>query len=417
MKSTKNHPDSPPHVPTCARDVVHSIGDATRYLEVGVSATKADVYSAIRTLPAGISKRTFCKVLPDVFAGDDNFLAACHSDGAGSKSLLAYLHYRLTGKFDSFLAVAQDAVVMNLDDMLCVGATSHFLLTSVINRNIKRIDGTVLREIIHGTQSFTEKLRRFDIDITFAGGETADVGDVVQTLLVDATLVCRFPRSELIENTIQPGMSIVGLASGGPPSNYESAWNSGIGCNGITFARHELLHRGAIAAFTELADPSADETSVYRGPFEPLSALPGTDSTVLDALLSPTRTYAPIMRTVFRECRRGIGAVVHVTGGGHTKCAKFAEHCVIEKDLGTDIPAIFRVIQSTSQLSWSEMAKIFNLGYRMEVFCDPAAISEITAIAAAFGVRAQQIGHVSSSSKVRRVELRLRIDEQTHSIT
>ncbi len=405
------------HPPRSQGDSASSISDARTYLELGVSTTKADVYAAIASLPTGLSDRTFCKVLPDIFAGDDSFLTACHSDGAGSKSLLAYLHYRLTGKLDSFRAIAQDAIVMNLDDLACVGATSPFLLTSVINRNISRIDGAVLREIIHGTQAFTEHLRQFDIDITLAGGETADVGDLVQTLLVDATLTCRFPRSALIENIIQPGMSIVGLASGGPPSKYESTWNSGIGCNGITLARHALLSRDALGAFPELTDPSANEANVYRGPFEPLSPLPGTNSTVLDALLCPTRTYAPIMRTVFRECRHGIHAIVHLTGGAHTKCAKFAEACTIEKDLGKDIPPIFRVIQSTSHLSWPEMAKVFNLGVRMELFCDTAAIDDVIAIAAAFGVPARQIGRVSSPAKAGGVELRVRIDDQDYDLT
>jgi phosphoribosylformylglycinamidine cyclo-ligase len=373
------------------------VGDSTHYRSLGVSATKADVYGAIENLPVGISKNTFCKVLPDVFGGSDDYVNVVHADGAGSKSILAYLLFRLTGRLDGFRHIAQDAIVMNLDDMICVGATSRFLLTSIINRNAARINGTILREIIQAKQEFVEKMSSCGITMSFVGGETADVGDVVKTLLVDATLSSRFPRSELLINEISPGLAIVGLSSFGSPATYESTPNSGISSNGITLARHKLLGRTVVDRFPEIYEGDQESPIHYRGPFEPLDILPGTNDTVLDALLSPTRTYAPVLREVFQRCRTAVKAVVHNTGGAHTKCLRFARGCTIRKNLGEDIPPIFRAIQKASSLPWTEMAKVFNLGIRMEIYCDAKAVNDIISIASVFGVQAKLMGHTFAS--------------------
>jgi phosphoribosylformylglycinamidine cyclo-ligase len=384
--------------------IATKIQEAERYARLGVSATKDDVHAAIQGMSAGVAPNAFCKVLPDILGGDADFVNVAHADGAGTKSILAYLHSRLTGSPRAFRGIAQDAIVMNLDDMLCVGATSGFVLTSVINRNARRVDGAILREIILGNQAFVEKMAAYGVEIHLAGGETADVGDLVRTVIVDATMAARFRRSTLLENRIRPGLAIVGLASGGEPAIYEDGWNSGIGCNGLTAARHELLGGGLARQFPESLDPSLDPADAYCGPFEPMAALPATACSVLDALLSPTRTYAPVIRRMLEACRGSISALVHNTGGGHTKCARFADNCLIRKDLGPAIPAIFVEIQKASGMRWAEMATIFNLGYRMEIYCDPQAVSEIIAVAAEFGVGARQIGatapHPTSGVKV-----------------
>jgi phosphoribosylformylglycinamidine cyclo-ligase len=348
-------------------------------------------------MPAGVAPNAFCKILPDVLGGDCEFVNVAHADGAGTKSILAYLHYRLTGNPRAFRGIAQDAIVMNLDDIVCVGATTGFVLASIINRNARQVDGQVLREIILGNQAFSEKMAAHGVDIHLAGGETADLGDLVRTVVVDATITARFRRSLLLENRIRPGLAIVGLASGGEPAVYEDGWNSGIGCNGLTAARHELLGGALSRRFPESLDPGLDPIDAYRGPFEPSAPLPGTACSVLDALLSPTRTYAPVIRRLLDTCRTGISALVHNTGGGHTKCVRFAENCLIRKDLGLTVPAIFAEIKRASGMPWAEMAKIFNLGYRMEVYCEPQAVSDIMAIAAEYRVAACQIGFTAAN--------------------
>lgn len=393
------------------------IGDARRYVELGVSATKADVFRAIQVLSPGIAPNAFCKVMPDIFEHSTDFVTVAHSDGAGSKSILAYIHYRLTGSLQSFRNIAQDAIVMNLDDLICVGATSGFLLTSIVNRNAYRISGDVLQEIIFAKQQFTDTLRPFGIDIQFVGGETADVGDVVRTILVDANMASRFPRGELLINQITPGLSIIGLGCAGAPTTYESEWNSGIGCNGITFARHSLLGDSVRQQFPEIYDPSMPTEKAYTGPFAPFDNLPNSHTTVLEASLSPTRTFAPVIRKVLENLRAGIHAIVHNTGGAHTKCLRFAQGCIIEKDLGSDIPAIFTAIRYASQLEWPELAKMFNLGYRMELYCDPSCTSEILEIAASFAVPAFEIGRTTANTALNVSELHLSVMGDTYHIT
>jgi phosphoribosylformylglycinamidine cyclo-ligase len=393
------------------------LGDSSRYLELGVSATKADVYGAIESLPVGIDKNTFCKVVEDMTDPSSLYVSLAHADGAGTKSILAYLKHRLTGRLDGFRNIAQDAIVMNLDDVACVGATSGLLLTSIINRNARRIDGTVLREIISAKQRFVELMNEHGVGIQFVGGETADVGDVVKTLLVDACVASRFPRSQLLINQIVPGLTIVGLAAHGPPAIYEKDWNSGIGCNGITLARHELLGGRLRDQFPEICDSAGTQDKLYCGPHNPEDLVPGTSATFLDALLCPTRTYAPIVAKVFATCRKGIRAIVHNTGGAHTKCLRFANNCVIEKDLGTTMPAIFSAIQKASGLASSEMCKVFNLGYRMELYCEPCAAAEVIDIAASFNVSACQIGATVPVSDRDNGTLRVQIGTEAFTIS
>ncbi len=389
----------------------NGISDSESYAALGVSATKEDVYAAIGGLPPTESN-TFCRTLPDVLCGTADHLTLAHADGAGTKSVLAYLHHRISGSTRAYRGIAQDAVVMNLDDMVCAGATSNFVLTSIINRNATRIDGSVIREIVDATIAFTKRLREFDIRIAHAGGETADVGDVVRTLLVDATMTCQLARNEAIPCKIQPGLEIVGLESGGPPCEYETEWNSGIGCNGITSARHELLNSTVSSRFPEILEPSLPSDIAYRGQFAPEDILPGSEQSVLDALLSPTRTFAPVLRQVLHRHRRDIHAIVHCTGGGHTKCLRFAAPgTVIKKNLGPALQPIFAALASCSPLTWPELAKTFNLGVRMEIYCTDVVVPTLLETAASLRVGARHLGQ-TTAHRNERIRLELTVADQ-----
>lgn len=372
--------------------------DAKGYRDLGVSATKDEVHAAIAGLPPGLLKHGFCRVNDDVFNGDPAYCVVSHADGAGTKSILAYLAYRLTGDASVFKGIAQDALVMNLDDMLCVGVTGGLVVASLVNRNARRVGGDVLRALVEGTQEFCDRMTRLGVRLVVAGGETADVGDVVKTILVDAVLTGRLERRALISCEPRPGDLIVGLASGGPAAAYEDAANSGIGCNGLTAARHALLNRGVAERFPEAYDETLDPGVVYRGPFAPDDRLPGTEFTVLRALLSPTRTFAPIIKDVLARHRADVSGIVHCTGGGQLKCLRFGQGTRFVKDLGPELPPLFRALKEQSDMSMAEMAKVFNLGYRMELYVRPEAAEGVMAIAHGFGVGARVIGRIEASA-------------------
>jgi phosphoribosylformylglycinamidine cyclo-ligase len=379
---------------------VNSNHDAQGYVNLGVSATKDDVHAAVRGLPPGLLGTAFCRVNEDVFGGDPDFCVISHADGAGTKPILAYLHYATTGDAGAFKGIAQDAVVMNLDDLLCVGATGGFTVAPIISRNAKRVDGRVVQAVIAGTQEFVERMNRLGVRMVLTGGETADLGDVVKTVLVDAVLTCRMPRRLLVANAVRPGDVIVALASGGEPAAYEDGWNSGIGCNGITAARHLLLSHAVAERFPEVFDDALDPALVYRGPFGLGDELPGTGHTVLQALLSPTRTFAPVIRAVLEDHRDAISGMVHCTGGGQLKCLRFGDRIRYVKKLD-DVPPVFQAIQRHGGIGWPDMAKMFNLGYRLELYCRENAAPKILATCRHFRVGASVIGHTERSSSDR----------------
>jgi phosphoribosylformylglycinamidine cyclo-ligase len=374
-------------------------GESESYRRLGVSASKDDVHRAVAALGPGLLDRAFCRVNPDVFHGDPDHCVVSHADGAGTKSILAYLAYRLTGEASAFRGIAQDAIVMNLDDLLCVGATSGFVVASIVNRHARRAgDPAILDALVAGTQAFASRMGEFGVRLAVGGGETADVGDVVRTVLVDAVLTTRMERARLIDNDIRPGLAIVALASGGPAARYEDDWNSGIGCNGLTAARHELLGPGVAGLYPEAADDLLEPDLVYRGPFHPTDRLPGTDRTVLDALLSPTRTFAPVVRALLEDARLPVRGLIHITGGGHAKCLRFGRGVRYVVDLGDDVPAVFGAIRSASGRSWMEMAKVFNLGWRMLVLCPPEHAAAVVGVARGFGVEARVAGATELSA-------------------
>ncbi|MDR3120554.1 MAG: hypothetical protein LBU58_04380 [Clostridiales bacterium] len=372
---------------------------ANAYLSRGVSPTKDDVHRAICGEPEGLLPGAFCKLTADP-AGDPAYCAAMHADGAGTKSALAYLYYKETGDVSVFRGVAQDAVVMNLDDLACVGAVDGFLFSNTIGRNAHRVDGGVLRQIIDGYREFAETLAGYGIRLTLCGGETADVGDLVGTIIVDSTVFVRFPLARAVNcANIRPGDVIVGLASDGR-AVYEREPNSGIGSNGLTAARHILLNRAYADKYPETFSPTIEAGQVYCGPYAVTDPLPQTKgqtsppTTVGRALLSPTRTYLPILKAALDDHFPRIHGIIHCTGGGQVKCKGFGRGLHYIKDALFAPPAIFAAIRSAGGLPADELYQIFNMGHRMEVYCDPAAAGDIIAIAGQFGVAAKVVGRV-----------------------
>lgn len=390
--------------------------DAESYRALGVSANKDEVHAAIARLPPGLLPHGFCRVNEDLFGNDPNWCVVSHADGAGTKSILAALHYARSGDASVFRGIAQDALVMNLDDMLCVGATSGFVVASLVNRNARRIGGDVLKALVEGTQDFCDRMTSLGVRMAVAGGETADVGDVVKTILVDAVLTCRMEKRALISCEPRPGDAIVGLASGGPATSYEDGPNSGIGCNGLTAARHGLLHKAVAERHPEAFDETLDRNLVYRGPFAPEDLLPGTTFTVLQALLSPTRTFAPVIREILARCRAEISGLIHCTGGGQMKCLRFGKAVRYVKDLGSDIPPLFRALRTASGMDWAEMARVFNLGHRMEVYCRSSATETVIETARGFGLAARVLGSVEVAPPGTNA-VRLKIDGETVEAT
>ncbi|MCL2164983.1 MAG: AIR synthase related protein [Oscillospiraceae bacterium] len=377
------------------------------YTSRGVSHTKADVHSAIANEDAGISPGTFCKLVED-YAGDTQFCTALHADGAGTKSSLAYLYFRETGDISVFRGIAQDAVVMNLDDLICVGASNKFVLSNTIGRNAHRVGAQVIKEIIEGYRDFFEKMRPYGIEISMCGGETADVGDLVSTLIVDSTALARFSRRRIINcNNIKPGDVIVGLASFGKAS-YEDSFNSGIGSNGLTAARHILLSRKYALKYPETFSNTIPDDKVYCGPFSVEDALPGASTgmgadgdariSVGKALLSPTRTYLPVVKEILDEHFDCIHGIVHCTGGGQVKCKNFGIGLHYIKDNLFDVPPLFEAIKSAGAIPSSEMFQIFNMGCRMEIFTDPVNAQTIIDIADKYCIDAKITGYVEKSA-------------------
>ncbi len=369
-----------------------------RYAQRGVSSAKEDVHKAIASLNKGLFPKAFCKVVADDLTGSVDHCLVMHADGAGTKSSLAYAYWKETGDTSVWHGIAQDAVVMNLDDLLCVGVTDGILLSSTIGRNKRLIPGEVIAAIIEGTELFLEKMRGLGIGIHSTGGETADVGDLVRTLIVDSTVVARMKRTDVIDNArIQADDVIVGLASYGQ-ATYENVYNSGIGSNGLTSARHDVFNKTVAKAFPETFDPGVPETLVYSGPAQLTDPLEGTPLDLGKAVLSPTRTYAPVIREVLAKMRGDIHGMVHCSGGAQTKVLHFIGDLRVIKDVLFPVPPLFAAIQRMSGTNWQEMYKVFNMGHRMELYLPQKRAQEVITISRSFGIDAQVIGRVEASS-------------------
>ncbi len=357
-----------------------------RYAQRGVSADKEDVHRAIAQLDKGLFPKAFCKIVPDTLAGDPYFCTIMHADGAGTKSSLAYLYWRETGDLSVWRGIAQDAVVMNTDDLICVGATGPMLLSSTIGRNKNLIPGEVIAEIINGTEEVLQMLRDHGIDIYSTGGETADVGDLVRTIIVDSTVIARMRRDQVISNDrIKPGDVVVGLASFGQ-ATYETDYNGGMGSNGLTSARHDVLAHYLADQYPESFDPAVDRSLVYSGSkrLEEVGKL----------ILSPTRTYAPVVKQLLNDLRPHLHGMVHCSGGAQTKVLHFVDNLHIIKDNLFPVPPLFRLIQAESGTSWQEMYKVFNMGHRLEVYLPQEHANHVISVSKSFGIDAQIIGHV-----------------------
>ncbi|MHA8066680.1 AIR synthase related protein [Aquirufa sp. ROCK2-A2] len=369
-----------------------------RYLQRGVSASKEDVHQAISKLDKGLFPQAFCKISPDILGGDADYCNIMHADGAGTKSSLAYLYWKETGDISVWRGIAQDAVVMNTDDLICVGATDQMLLSSTIGRNKNLIPGEVIAEIINGTEEVLQMLRDNGIGIYSTGGETADVGDLVRTIIVDSTVIGRMKRSDVISNgNIQAGDVIIGLASDGQ-ANYEKVYNGGMGSNGLTSARHDVLGNYLAKKYPESFDPQVPSDLVYSGSKQLTEAVAGTPLNVGQLILSPTRTYAPVVKALLTELRPHLHGMVHCSGGAQTKVMHFVDHVHVIKDNLFKVPALFELIQQESGTSYSEMYKVFNMGHRLEIYANPAYADQIMAISESFGIPAQVVGRVEASA-------------------
>ncbi len=370
-----------------------------RYASRGVSSGKEDVHKAIEKLEKGLFPKAFCKIVPDYLTGSPDHCIVMHADGAGTKSSLAYMYWRETGDLSVWKGIAQDAVIMNVDDLLCVGATGSILLSSTIGRNKNLIPGDVISEIIHGTESVLSDLRYNGLDIKSTGGETADVGDLVRTIIVDSTVVSRMRRDMVIDNSnIAPGQVIVGLSSSGQ-STYEKEFNGGMGSNGLTSARHDVFHKLLSDKYPESFNPEIDNSLVYSGS---KSLTDEVDGVPLDAgklVLSPTRTYAPVIVEILSQMRNDIFGMVHCSGGAQTKILHFLSHGKVVKDDLFDIPELFKLIQSESGTPWREMYKVFNMGHRLEIYLDPSAAEKAISISKKFNIDAKIIGRVEHQEK------------------
>jgi len=365
---------------------------SSNYGRRGVSADKEDVHYAIKDLDKGLFPNAFCKILPDMIGGDDNYVNIMHADGAGTKSSLAYLYWKETGDVSVWKGIAQDAIVMNLDDMLCVGATDSFLFSNTIGRNPFFISREVLATMLEGMEDFFSMLREYGVVIHNTGGETADVADLVQTLIFDATAFSRIPRQEVITNEdIQDGDVILGLASFGQ-TVYESSYNAGTGSNGLTNARHDVLKKAYAQQYPETFSSKVPEELVYSGNKALTDPLEGTNVNVGQALLSPTRTYLPLIKKILPQYRDRIHGLIHCTGGGQTKCLKFVRDLHIIKDDLFETPPLFRLIQQSSGASWEEMYKVFNMGHRLEIYTDRKTAEAIMKEAENFRIEAKIIG-------------------------
>ena len=361
-------------------------------MQRGVSASKEDVHNAIKNLDKGLYPKAFCKIVPDFMGGDGEFCNIMHADGAGTKSSLAYMYWKETGDLSVWKGIAQDAIIMNTDDLLCVGATDNILLSSTIGRNKNLIPGEVLSALINGTEEVLQMLRDNGVNIISTGGETADLGDLVRTVVVDSTVIGRMKRSEVITNEkIAPGQVIVGLASSGQAS-YESEYNGGMGSNGLTSARHDVFNKTLAEKYPESFDPGVPQDLVYTGSYNLTDRVEGSPLDAGKLVLSPTRTYAPIINEILKNYRDKIGGLIHCSGGAQTKILHFVDQLHITKDNLFELPPLFKMIHEESSTDWKEMYKVFNMGHRMEIYIEEKYASDIIAISESFNVPAKVIG-------------------------
>tara|TARA_B110000116_G_scaffold156888_1_gene135747 strand:- start:3025 stop:4176 length:1152 start_codon:yes stop_codon:yes gene_type:complete len=369
-------------------------------MQRGVSSDKTDVHNAIKNIDKGLFPKAFCKIVPDILTNDPDYCLVMHADGAGTKSSLAYLYWKETGDLSVWKGIAQDALVMNIDDLLCVGVTDNILLSSTIGRNKNLIDGEVIKTIIQGTEELIEEMSDYGVNIKSTGGETADVGDLVRTIIVDSTVVARIKRSDIIDNSnIKSGDVIVGLSSYGK-ANYEDSYNGGMGSNGLTSARHDVFHKYLINKYPESFDPNIPKELIYSGSMKIIQPIEGLNIDAGKLILSPTRTYAPIIKKVLEKYNSNdIHGMVHCSGGAQTKILHFIDKFHIIKDNLFPVPPLFELIKKESDTSWKEMYKVFNMGHRMELYVSPDCSEEIINISKSFGVDAKIIGRVEQSAQ------------------
>ena len=370
-----------------------------RYMQRGVSASKEDVHNAIRHIDKGIFPKAFCKIIPDILGGDPEYCNIMHGDGAGTKSSLAYLYWKETGDLSVWKGIAQDALIMNIDDLLCVGAIDNILVSSTIGRNKMLIPGEVVSAIINGTDQLLDELRDMGVGVYATGGETADVGDLVRTIIVDSTVTCRMRRSDVIDNArIRPGDVIVGLASFGQ-ATYEKEYNGGMGSNGLTSARHDVFARYLAEKYPESYDEAVPRELVYSGGMTLTDTIDGVPLDAGKLVLSPTRTYAPVVKKLLDTMRGEIHGMVHCSGGAQTKILHFVDQVRVVKNNLFPVPPLFRIIQEQSGTDWAEMYKVFNMGHRLEIYLAPERADEVIAVSKSFGVDAQVIGCVEPGEK------------------
>lgn len=371
---------------------------ADRYSQRGVSAAKEDVHNAIKNIEQGLFTNSFCKIVPDILTGDPNYCCVMHADGAGTKSSLAYMYCKETKDYSVWKGIAQDAVVMNLDDLICVGALDRILLSCTIGRNRNLIPGDMIATLINGMEEVLAELRSLGIGIYSTGGETADVGDLVRTIIVDSTVVCRMPRNEVVLIDPRPGDVLVGLASFGQ-ATYETEYNSGMGSNGLTSARHDVFSRYLVEKYPESFDDLIPKRFVYSGKYKLTEIIAETGMEAGRMVLSPTRTYAPVVRDMLAAHRTDIRGIIHCSGGGQTKVMKFVNNLHIIKDNLFPVPPLFNIIQKESGTAWDEMYEVFNMGHRMELFTSPETALHLIDIAQKYNIDARVIGRVEEGNK------------------
>jgi len=370
-----------------------------RYMQRGVSASKEDVHNAIKNIDKGIFPQAFCKIIPDILGGDPDYCNIMHADGAGTKSSLAYLYWKETGDLSVWKGIAQDALIMNIDDLLCVGAVDNILVSSTIGRNKLLIPGEVISAIINGTDELLAELREMGVGVYATGGETADVGDLVRTIIVDSTVTCRMKRSDVIDNAqIRPGDVIVGLASYGQ-ATYEKEYNGGMGSNGLTSARHDVFAKYLAQKYPESFDAGVPDELIYSGGLRLTDEVSGSPLNAGKLVLSPTRTYAPVVKQLLDQLRSKIHGMVHCSGGAQTKILHFVNDVRVIKDNLFPVPPLFKTIQEQSRTDWAEMYKVFNMGHRLEVYLSPEDAETVIDISKSFRIDAQIVGRVEESDK------------------
>ncbi len=370
----------------------------SRYNQRGVSASKKEVHAAIKNIDKGIYPKAFCKIIPDYLGNDKDYCNIMHADGAGTKSSLAYMYWKETGDISVWKGIAQDAIIMNIDDLICVGATDNILISSTIGRNKNNIPGEVISAIIEGTNEIIDDLRKMGVNIHLTGGETADVGDLVRTIIVDITATARIPKDNVIENNIEAGNVIVGLSSFGQ-ATYEKEYNGGMGSNGLTSARHDVFEKYLSKKYPESYDASIPEELVYSGTYKLTDTIEELGIDAGKLVLSPTRTYAPVVKEIIDNYKNKINGIIHCSGGAQTKVLNFVDNIHIIKNNMFELPPLFRIIQEQSQTSWKEMYQVFNMGHRLEIYTDKETALHLINISKKFNIEAQIIGYCEASTE------------------